>query len=380
MRNLVLTLVVLLVPALGRAQVEPCLWQNDWFRCPVKTVTPALAKRIRAQRDAMSDVPRPIELELTEAPTATTLVDIARELPEVQAVVLGPSVVEDVVLDLTPLTSCKALTRLEVERVASVAPLTKLTRLTELRFTADAVDLAPLGSLAQLKILRLFRTSASELGFLSRLHELEHLYVSGQGQPMTIPRLGAVDGIRSLSIASVQLVSLSFLADLHQLVELSLDACRLTLLPDFAKLGLARLQKLSLGENPDVTDWHALAQLPQLEVLSLRKNSLRDLAPLTKLARLQHLNLSMTSVDDLSPLCGLPALRNLMLDATRVRSLAPLESLQQLGVLTVADTPVRDFSPLFAIGSLLSLGVDKAQKATPSLQTLAKKRPQLRIR
>ncbi len=79
--------------------------------------------------------------------------------------------------------------------------------------------------------------------------------------------------------------------------------------------------------NPTNLDLSPLANLINLEVLSLEGNGISDISPLAELKKLQRLDLSRNHIEDIRPLAGLTELRILVLEGNPVRDLAPLAGL-----------------------------------------------------
>jgi Leucine-rich repeat (LRR) protein len=72
---------------------------------------------------------------------------------------------------------------------------------------------------------------------------------------------------------------------------------------------LAGLSDLSLA-NTDVADLSPLPRVaPNLSVLSVARNVIRDLDPLASLSRIERLNVSSNQIGSLAPLAKLARLR-----------------------------------------------------------------------
>ena len=92
-------------------------------------------------------------------------------------------------------------------------------------------------------------------------------------------------------------------------------------------------------QNSDILP---LAQLTQLESLSLTDNGLSDVAVLAQLTELRFLQLGNNQIVDISPLSGLANLRTLYLDGNPIQDFTPLYSLSSLTTLSINNTGISD--------------------------------------
>jgi len=115
------------------------------------------------------------------------------------------------------------------------------------------------------------------------------------------------------------------------------------------------------------------------------KATITDISRLAQLPELDHLTLDNTDVHDLTPLAELTALRLLRLQGTKVTDLTPLANLDNLRILYLMDTQVEDLSPLHELSNLEVVILDRApvsheqvemlKKALPTCSIFGPKRP-----
>lgn len=82
------------------------------------------------------------------------------------------------------------------------------------------------------------------------------------------------------------------------------------------------------ANNPAIADLGPIAALKNLEVLSLRGQSLRDVSPLKALPHLRELDLSDNLIEDVSPLAGIRSLQKLTIQNNQLASVDSLGALK----------------------------------------------------
>ena len=289
--------------------------------------------------------------------------------------------------DLSPLVNLKSLEVLDLfaNEVENVVPLAGLKNLNELILTDNRIgDLSPLVGLTKLRTLLLKRNQIKDFTLLSELNltELKYDAVSdptGQTQPseawMPDPGLrAAVRGelglLPDIPLTKEKMLRLDYLYAHDKGI---LDITGL----EFA----TNLRELHLSQNP-ITDlrplsnltqlmglhfWHVpvhpinldlrpLANLINLEMLSLEGNWISDIRPLMGLKKLRRLHLSNNQIEDVSPLVGLTELWQLFLERNPIRDLTPLSGLN-LTDLNISNNPIKvsDIRPLAALKELRTL-------------------------
>ena len=257
-------------------------------------------------------------------------------------------------------------------------------------YLEEASDLSPLAKLRSLRELDIGSTSATDVGALTALPNLEAITVpalpldalrdssvrsvtlrneaaSGDiierlgglaaqlrtlrlynAEKLETDRFMALVDLESLTIHEGSIVSTDGLVSLAALQELHLQNLQLD---DIAAVGrLTGVRTLNLRGN-DISDIKPLRSLLRLEWLDLTANRVSDLGPLSELKLLRHLDLEYNLISDLSPVGALPAMYKLDLDGNLVEDLAPLADAKELVKLDLDGNPVRNAS-----------GIEKATK------------------
>ena len=110
------------------------------------------------------------------------------------------------------------------------------------------------------------------------------------------------------------------------------------------------LKELHISRNP-ITDLWPLANLTQLQELHFwhESESSRniDLRPLANLINLEVLSLQRNGISDISPLTGLKNLRHLHIIDNDISDVSPLTGLWHLRELWITGNPILDIRPLF---------------------------------
>jgi internalin A len=180
-----------------------------------------------------------------------------------------------------------------------------------------------------------------------------------------------------LSITNIDGTKLEFLKPLTQLRTLELESGKI--IRDFSALaGLTQLRKLIVGVNSmpsqieqhRFTDLSPLANLQQLEVLTINQNQVADITPLKGLKQLQYLSLHGNKISSLQALAGLTNLISLTVSKNKINDLRPLAALSQLESLDLSSNRVKDLQPLVSLRQLrdLSLNSNQIEDITPLAQ------------
>jgi Leucine-rich repeat (LRR) protein len=243
------------------------------------------------------------------------------------------------------------------------------------------VDICSLSALINLQSLVLCGISNSNLSCLSRLFNLESLYLGGCGLLEDISGLSGLINLQTISLGECKLLTdITPLSCLQNLKSLSLfglakDPDSLfvsdpsTLLSDVSCLSnLLNLQSLDLSQYEFLNNINCLSKLLNLELLRLGScYSLEDISGLSGLLNLQILDLSGCSMlVEISGLSNLKNLRTLNLrsckSVTDISSLAELSNLQSLDLGSCES--LTDISSLAGLLNLQTLNLNGCYRLT----------------
>jgi len=126
--------------------------------------------------------------------------------------------------------------------------------------------------------------------------------------------------------------------------------------------GLEKCKKLTfLFIAGAVGDLAPLAQLTNLQTITIKGGKIRDLKPLAGLGNLEYLDLSNNQIADLGPLANLKKLKTLYVSNNQVKDLTPLTSLTALETLHLEGNQIADLKPLAGLKALATVDVRKNQ-------------------
>jgi internalin A len=208
-----------------------------------------------------------------------------------------------------------------------------LWNVTEFTVPADAKELTDLKWLPDLTTLKMENCDPKSYSPISQLTKLETLHISGTILSSgDLKLIGALPELRSLSLPSCQISTISNLAPAKKLIH------------------------LDLSNNP-IRDISVIAGMTQLQTLDLHLNALVSLDALRGLSNLQSLDVSQNSVTSLEPLAQLFALRTLNVSNNDLMSLAGLELLTGMTELRASHNNMTDLQPITAMTGLELLDV-----------------------
>ena len=117
---------------------------------------------------------------------------------------------------------------------------------------------------------------------------------------------------------------------------------------------LASIRRLE-AVQVEIADLRGVERMPNIAVLMVAANRIRDVSPLTALIDLEILDLSNNRVQDIDGLAGLRQLRELNLDDNQVQDLTPLSGLTGLILLNVTFNFVEQIEVLVRLLNLESV-------------------------
>ncbi len=252
-------------------------------------------------------------------------------------------------IDLSPLGNLAELESLHINIKEGCSPdlsfVANMSQLRELCITVGSgVDLSPLGSLNGLQQLSMgfWYGEVDDLSFLKKLNCLETVSIIKCCAIEDLSLFQDMPYLRELYVTYVDDCDLNYLADLKNLESLSIIGQNIRNPEGLSNM--THLESLSLYDNsPDARgnterepfDLQALENLKKLEFLNLNSINIEDISPLAELKKLHQINLTCINIEDISPLAELKKLRRINLVVTNVRDISPLMSLDNLDTLRI---------------------------------------------
>ncbi len=226
----------------------------------------------------------------------------------------------------------------------------QIPSLESLRIDGPEVpDIVPLAALPNLRQLALLSACVPEdLSALSGMTGLQKLELRTEG---AVPDLSALSALRELTL-DASMENLKELKDVTGLCSLTVRRCGIGTLKGAE--GMTHLRRLDASDNI-LAGVSGIANCPELTVLDLRGNNIRDLQPLADKEKLRVL---CTNVEDsamLEPLAGLPCLNLLDFGYQPVDDITPLAGFKMLRVLTMCPSEEEPGFSLDPLGSCTEL-------------------------
>ncbi|WP_226529247.1 leucine-rich repeat domain-containing protein [Metabacillus niabensis] len=100
--------------------------------------------------------------------------------------------------------------------------------------------------------------------------------------------------------------------------------------------------------NTEELDLAPLAQLPQLNYISIYDTPIKDYTVLKNMKKLQSLSIVNNQLDDLSFLQGLKNLTDITLQNNGIKDISAFSSLKKLNFISLANNQITDITPLLA--------------------------------
>ena len=239
--------------------------------------------------------------------------------------------------------------------INDISPLVRYPSIEELYLSRNNIeDVSPLLGLNKLRLL--------DLGCVLRTNPLKAKKTHGMwgGNPVkNIDVLSKLSSLRSLYLEDCHLTDTLQLANITQLENLSLCRNPITSLEGLE--GLANLKRLNATGMPTITDVSQLASLTRLKRLRLHHNSITDISPLSSLKELEMLVLGGNSIKDIQSLSNLSSLQFLNLGDNNISDISSLSNCKGLRDLFIDNNSISDISPLASLAKLERLYIDKNQ-------------------
>jgi internalin A len=218
---------------------------------------------------------------------------------------------------------------------------------------------------------------------LSVLFGLAGLALNGEGTPFKDSNLEATirkflpDAKPGEPLTDARLAQLTIVSSTTPVNDIAgLEKCKkLTFLFISGSVGdltplaqLTNLQTVTI-KGGKIRDLKPLAGLSNLEYLDVSNNQIADLGPLAKLTKLKTLQVSNNQIQDLSPLASLTAMETLHLDGNQIVDLKPLAGLKELVTVDLRRNQVADVTPVAGLPAwrYLYLDQNKLSDLTPLL-------------
>mgnify|MGYP001773748273 FL=1 len=208
------------------------------------------------------------------------------------------------ITDLSPLQFFLDLesVRLYDNKVEDISVLKHLTKLKELNLSGNPVsDLSALKDLKHLKNLDLRKTKVADLSSINSIKTLKNLTYGYMKNTDTIDisQIKDLTNLEFLSLGDIKIKNFHVLNNFKNLTFFS-PPKSVTVEDMKMLIDLKKLKTLSLDNNKHITNIDFLLNFPNIEQLSLRNTSIKDISVLKKIPRLITLDISDTQVTDAS--------------------------------------------------------------------------------
>jgi hypothetical protein len=233
-------------------------------------------------------------------------------------------------------------------------------RLSQVVRLNPSFDLAILADLKTLRRAELYCWKPNDIDSIGKLRLLEVLRIDHSKSSLDFTPLGKLTKLRSLSLEidgmwhAAETFDLSFVSPLRQLESFQLEFCRTSPVLDLSPLSSLenltsfevgrvtdvsplsashRLTHLSVSLAPEDTTLHGLAQLKNLQVLSLNNSQIAGLSEIGELRNLEQLDLSPyvfkwgTTYDSMCYASDVDSIQFLQTDITPLLKLKKLKKL-----------------------------------------------------
>ena len=240
--------------------------------------------------------------------------DVSVGLPTVSSTLETLDLRNNVVGDVTPLSTMTSLKRLYLRGNANLQNVKLLVKLKEAGTTIDI----PLPKPVTFRDDNLVTALEHQLGFRP-------------GDPI-FPE--DMKGLLTLTASSGSIVNLTGLETATGLTSLTLNGNEIASLTPLARL--EALETLNLADNENISSISSLARLTALTDLNLSNNKISSVSSLAKLTSLTNLNLASNTISSLTVLAGLTNLTDLNLSNNRITDVLPLQGLSTLQTLNLS--------------------------------------------
>ena len=163
----------------------------------------------------------------------------------------------------------------------------RLKRLTCKR--RDLTDLTPIARLTSLEALDLSLNQIVSVKPLGSLQSLRELTLDGNRNLQSLSGLEDLHGLEILKVQCAGLIEIDAVSALTNLRHLDVSCNQVSSLAPITNL--AKLEKLNIDENPNITTIAAAANKPALDVITLYRVPVSDVSPLFGNTNLRRANI-----------------------------------------------------------------------------------------
>lgn len=204
-------------------------------------------------------------------------------------------------------------------------------------------DISPIADLTKLTYLNLYMLEVEDFSALEKLAELEEIWLH-------FTKIKNTNSMRDMSRMKFlrmtwcpELSDISGIADMKNLELLSIEESQVQ---DLSVLeNLTSLRDLNLSEIK-ATDFSSVKNCRELRDLDISENQVDDFSFLAELKNLTHLYLQKTNFNDLNLLSGMTQMKYLNISQTSISDIAPLSSLKKIEQLYLEECRVSDLTVL----------------------------------
>lgn len=232
-----------------------------------------------------------------------------------------------------------------------------LDNLEEVNFSENNLqDLTGLADKTQLTKVTINGNQLTSLDGLENASNLTYIYASNN----QIENLSALANNQALQYLNLDTNKLTNIDDIGSKPNLEiLDLSNNVMNQVNAVASMEKLRALFIISTKDITDLTPLANLKNLEALSIRDNKITDVSPLAGLTELKYLHLYENHISNIDPIVGLVDLRELNFSMNQVEDITAIKNMQKLRVLFAYQNEVSDPTPILGLENLRTVNLSE---------------------
>ena len=236
--------------------------------------------------------------------------------------------------DLTPIRDLREIEVLNLSKnmlrdIQALREFRQLLRLDISRNNLYTMDISALAGMINLEELNLERSKVDNLVYLENVKKLKKLYVGIENGPFPLSILGMLDELKELHMNKMWLYDIADLTYLKHIEVLDLST---NLFCDLSPLQYMKdsLRTLNISNCEYLRDLSILEEFPNLEVLDISFDHIKDFSFLKKLKNLKDLRATQSGLLDLRNLKGLIKMEKLDISENRVEHTEILKEMKLL--------------------------------------------------